>query len=97
MGLWNETTRIITLVAPEKKPAADDRSDIYDWALESRSLAIDYVYLRGTLPATLWENRANAAILPENYSKNAKKVSEERAVLAGFRLARMLKPGKKDS
>ncbi|MBX2818809.1 MAG: S1/P1 nuclease [Rhodothermaceae bacterium] len=86
----NETTRILALVSPDHKPAESDNTRVNDWALESRSYAIEYVYLRGELTATDSENRIRAAILPSDYAQNAKQVAEKRAVKSGFRLARVI-------
>jgi hypothetical protein len=56
-----------------------------DWSLESRELAIEKGYLRGTLQGGT--NAATAPSLPADYTKNAKAVAEHQATLAGYRLA----------
>jgi S1/P1 Nuclease len=56
-----------------------------DWTLESRSVAIESVYLRGKLKGGL--DREDAPCLPEGYTKSAKAVAETQAALAGYRLA----------
>lgn len=56
-----------------------------NWSLESRAVAIEKAYLRGTLPES---PRADGATeLPPGYTKEAKTTAERRAALAGYRLA----------
>ena len=55
------------------------------WSLESRELALDEGYMRGTL--TEATNAESAGKLPEGYTKAAKVVAEHQAALAGYRLA----------
>ena len=86
----NETTRLMfgadsTLWSPE-----NDQTLIMDWAIESRALAIDYVYLRGELIGVTPERRDIAPVLPDDYARNAKSVAEKRVVVAGHRLARVI-------
>jgi hypothetical protein len=56
-----------------------------DWSLESRSLAVESVYLHGRLKGGI--NREAAPDLPSGYTKAAKAVAETQAALAGYRLA----------
>ena len=86
----NETTRLIHLLGPQYRPASQDKTQVTEWALESRALAIEYAYLKGTLKATDRENRLEAAVLPADYAGNAKQVAERRAVVSGLRLARVI-------
>jgi hypothetical protein len=56
-----------------------------NWSLESRAVAIEKAYLRGTLTES---PRADGATeLPPGYTKEAKATAERRAALAGYRLA----------
>lgn len=55
------------------------------WSLESRSVAVEKVYLRGALPGS--PRVDTAPELPAGYTKEAKTVAERRAALAGYRLA----------
>ena len=86
----NETTRLLQQRKEERYEGKKDASMMEEWMLEGRELAIEYVYLRGTLPATDRDHREKAAILPADYAKNAKEIAEKRSVLAGYRLARVL-------
>jgi hypothetical protein len=56
-----------------------------DWSLESRSLAIESVYLHGKLKGGL--SKEDATDSPVDYTKAAKVVAERQAALAGYRLA----------
>ena len=89
----NETTRLLYASNTESWVPDADRTSIDDWAVESRQLAIDYVYLNGNLMGELPDNRDNAPVLPALYTKNAKEVAEKRVVVAGFRLARAISEG----
>jgi hypothetical protein len=55
------------------------------WSLESRTLAIEKVYLDGKLAGS--PSSETAPPLPEDYGKAAKVVAERRAALAAARLA----------
>jgi hypothetical protein len=55
------------------------------WSLESREVAIETGYLRGTLQGST--NAETAPSLPADYTKQAKQVAEKQAALAGYRLA----------
>jgi hypothetical protein len=55
------------------------------WSLESRSVAVEKVYLRGELKGST--SADTAPTLPEGYTKAAKSVAEHQAALAGYRLA----------
>jgi hypothetical protein len=59
-----------------------------DWSLESRSLAVKKVYLRGKLKGAT--NAQEAPILPAPYGKEAKRTAESQAILAAYRLADLL-------
>jgi hypothetical protein len=68
--------------------AAIDRFE--DWArTESSPLARSVVYRGGTLPVGLSD--ADAPPLPADYAKQAQAVGERRAVLAGYRLAAVVR------
>jgi hypothetical protein len=55
------------------------------WSLQTRSLAIESVYLYGELKGSF--SREDAPDLPEGYTKTAKAVAERQAALAGYRLS----------
>lgn len=56
-----------------------------EWSLESRTLAVEKVYLKGKLESATDPESARA--LPTNYAKAAKSVAERQAALAMYRLA----------
>lgn len=58
-----------------------------DWSLEGRQIAIDKAYLRADINGGCGTSEQNACELPSNYTKEAKAVAENRAALAGYRLA----------
>jgi hypothetical protein len=80
--------RLRPALARDKLPElARDRFD--DWArLESSPLAWEVVYRRGTLPVG---DDATAPVLPADYAAQARAVGERRAVLAGHRLATVVR------
>ena len=86
----NETTRLLYMTEPGFRLAESDQTSVRDWAIESRAIAIEYVYLEGRLEGEVPENRENAPILPEDYTRNAKEIAERRVVIAGVRLARVI-------
>ena len=86
----NETTRLLHILDSESWLPLGDRTLINEWAVESRQLAIDYVYLNGRLAGEIPENRENAPILPETYAGNAKEMAEKRVIIAGMRLGRVI-------
>lgn len=55
------------------------------WSKESRAIAIESVYLRGTLAGSI--HRDDAPTLPEGYTRSMKTIAEKQAALAGYRLA----------
>ena len=61
-------------------------TDVRGWALESRQLAIDAVYLKGTLPGG-YDDKAALPALPGNYAAAGRRLAERRLALAGYRLA----------
>lgn len=67
---------------PELAAAKEPRG----WALESRQLALDAVYRRGTLPGTDQPHTAPPP-LPPDYSPGARTLAERRLALAAYRLA----------
>jgi S1/P1 Nuclease len=67
-----------------------DATDARGWALESRQLCIDAVYLNGSLDGEREARRDEAPVLPVAYSTRAKQVAERRAALAAYRLADVL-------
>ena len=67
-------------------PELATMKDVRGWALESRQLAIDAVYLKGTLPGG-YDDKAVLPALPGDYAAAGRRVAERRLVLAGYRLA----------
>lgn len=65
------------------------RRDVDSWADESFDLAKSHAYLGGKLPGSTV--KADAPALTQEYRDSAKTVAERRIVLAGHRLARVLK------
>jgi S1/P1 nuclease len=61
-----------------------------DWATkESFAIAREAVYRNGKLQGA--SDRNKAPVLPDDYAKTAQPIAERRAVLAGYRLAALLK------
>jgi hypothetical protein len=64
--------------------------DFNNWAkAESFALAKEVAYLNGKFAGS--PDRGPAPVLPEGYTKKAKEVAERRIVLAGYRLADLLR------
>jgi len=61
--------------------------DFEAWAAEGAQLAIEHVYREGTLTSGA---REQGVILPDDYIAVVRPLAEARAVLAGYRLARLL-------
>ena len=59
------------------------------WSIESRAIAIEDAYLRGSLKGS--NEAADAPPLPDGYTKQMKMISERQAALAGYRLADEIK------
>lgn len=60
-----------------------------EWSLESWKIAVDDVYLRGTLKYSL--SPEMAPVLPEGYTKHLKTIASSRVTLAGYRLADLIR------
>ena len=67
-------------------PELTAAQNVRGWALESRQLAIDAVYLKGALPGG-YDEKAALPPLPGDYAAAGRKLAERRIVLAGYRLA----------
>ena len=67
-------------------PELEAAKDVRGWALESRQLAIDTVYLKGALPGS-YDEKAALPALPGDYAATGRRLAERRLVLAGYRLA----------
>jgi len=67
-----------------------EATDAHGWALESRQLCIEAVYLNGTLAGEVETGRDQAPVLPDAYPMRAKQIAERRAALAAYRLADVL-------
>ena len=61
--------------------------DFRDWAAAGAQLAIEHVYRRGELQSG---TREHGLLLPDDYISIVQPLAEERAVLAAYRLARIL-------
>lgn len=68
---------------------ADTQPEI--WARESLDLAVRVVHQNGRLRGGMGE--LSAELLPAGYAETAKATAERRAVLAGYRLAHLLRSG----
>jgi len=65
-------------------------ANFQDWAIkESLPLAKDAVYRNGKLEGSSLQNRA--PVLPDDYAKTVQLIAERRAVLAGYRMAAVLR------
>jgi hypothetical protein len=59
------------------------------WAEESAQIARNFAYAGGTLKGGT--DRSDGPVLPDGYAKQSKAIAERRVVLAGYRLADVLK------
>lgn len=67
-----------------------ENAKFQDWAIkESLEIAKDAVYRNGKLEGANQQNKA--PVLPEDYAKTCQPIAERRAVLAGYRLAAVLR------
>jgi hypothetical protein len=71
---------------PAPPPVAADHKS---WAYESAELAQRVAYVKGTLKGGT--DRSDGPVLPGGYTREAKAIAERRVVLAGYRLAEVLK------
>jgi len=74
-------------LTPEMLARQTASMDFGDWAAEGAQLAIAHVYRRGELVSG---TRDQGLILPDDYIAVVQPLAEQRAVLAGYRLARLL-------
>jgi len=74
-------------LTPETLAQQTGSMDYDEWAAEGAQLAIEHVYRRGELQSG---TREQGLILPDDYITIVQPLAEERAVLAGYRLARLL-------
>ncbi|HWY77369.1 MAG TPA: S1/P1 nuclease [Verrucomicrobiae bacterium] len=82
---WNEAVKIEAEYPRKSLPELNKARTPKDWSLESRTIAIEKAYLRGSLKgSTDWET---APALPAEYTRIAKAVAEKQVALAGYRLA----------
>ena len=82
---WNSAIELQTRFPRTALPELIPHTTPQAWSLESRELAINQSYLRGTLPISTSQDDAPA--LPADYLNHAKAVAEKQAALAGYRLA----------
>lgn len=74
-----------------------DRGDFDSWAKESFEIATKIAYQNGAVPGSRKGVRGdssdavNAAILPAGYVKVAGRIADRRIIVAGYRLAELLK------
>ena len=59
------------------------------WEQESFLLAQEHAYLNGTLSGS--PDEKNGAVLPADYAQTVKPIGERRIILAGYRLADVLR------
>jgi S1/P1 Nuclease len=64
-------------------------SQFAQWEQESVALAQEHAYRNGTLPGS--PNNENGAVLPADYAQTVKPIGERRMILAGYRLADVLR------
>jgi len=79
--------RLQAPLTPEALARRASNLDFDTWAEEGAQLAVEYVYRRGALESG---TREQGLILPDDYITIVQPLAEERAVLAGYRLARLL-------
>jgi len=85
----NDAVRIQSEHPRQSLPELAKDTTPKSWSLESRQLAIDKAYLHGDLKGST--TAESAPPLPDGYTKEAKKVAEKQAALAGDRLADEIK------
>ncbi len=56
-----------------------------DWAVAAHKIAIEQVYRNGALDGSA--NKDDGAVLPEDYTTNAKEIAERQIVLSGYRIS----------
>ena len=86
----NQATLLWEALAESQLAELDPEAMPREWALEGRSFAISHVYLEGALNGAKRDDRDKALVIPEDYAKRAKTLSERRAVVAGYRIALVL-------
>ena len=82
---WNYAIELDAKFPRASLPELTVHTTPKEWSLESRELAIDKGYLRGTLKGST--SADTAPELPADYTKQAKAVAEKQGALAGYRLA----------
>jgi hypothetical protein len=82
---WNYAIELEAKFPKASLPELTAHTTSKAWSLESRELAIDKGYLRGTLKGST--SADTAPELPADYTKQAKAVAEKQGALAGYRLA----------
>jgi hypothetical protein len=80
----NDGTRIRVIHPPSEFPDLGN-GGAKEWSLDGRKLAIDKAYLNGKLKSSAKNDPPGT--LPKEYTREAKKVAEKQAALAGYRLA----------
>jgi hypothetical protein len=66
----------------------EEATTVEQWALESRQVAIESVYLHGFLP--IGTDQDSAPAIPPTYGQSSKRIAERRAALAAFRMSDVL-------
>jgi hypothetical protein len=74
-------------LTPETLARQTAAMDFSAWAAEGAELAVESVYRRGELQSG---TRDHGLLLPDDYISVVKPLAEKRAVLAGYRLARLI-------
>jgi hypothetical protein len=106
-GTDNDPTTIVRLADDlrrdpllhvERLPELQAGIDIRAWADESYALARKHAYLDGDLPTAVWDEMRgplpatdDVPILPVGYERAAREIARRRIVVAGQRLAELLK------
>ncbi len=96
--LQNEATALRTRPEFSRSQVTElARPDFDSWAKESFEIATKIAYQNGAVPGTPKTTRGDctevvhAAILPAGYVKVAGRIADRRIILAGYRLADLLK------
>jgi len=82
---YNVAIRLSGQYLRKDLPELTTNKTVEGWSKESRALAIEAAYLKGTLKGS--KQAEDAPPLPDGYITTMKGVAEKQAALAGFRLA----------
>lgn len=87
-----EADRLVSKAEHQRSALPELSEDSFAaWTKESFRLAVSEAYRNGTVKGTATDDEEEGEILPEDYRPKTTPVAQRRAVLAGYRLADLLK------